>query len=51
MNSIKVRAHGNSKMDGAWSIGGGIGRYFGHGFRGDITVDHLFNSEHRKHFL
>jgi opacity protein-like surface antigen len=33
-----------TKMDGAWSIGGGIGRYFGHGFRGDITVDHLFDA-------
>jgi opacity protein-like surface antigen len=34
----------DTKLDGAWSIGGGIGRYFGRGFRGDITVDHLFNS-------
>jgi opacity protein-like surface antigen len=34
----------NTSLDGAWSVGGGIGRYFGHGFRGDITVDHLFDS-------
>jgi opacity protein-like surface antigen len=34
----------DTKLDGTWSIGGGIGRYFGRGFRGDITVDHLFNS-------
>jgi opacity protein-like surface antigen len=36
-------AHGTT-MDGAWSVGGGIGRYFGRGFRGDITVDHLFDA-------
>jgi opacity protein-like surface antigen len=34
----------DTKLDGAWSVGGGIGRYFGNGFRGDITVDHLFNA-------
>jgi opacity protein-like surface antigen len=32
-------------MDGAWSIGGGIGRYFGRGFRGDITIDHIFDAD------
>ncbi|MBA2127078.1 porin family protein [Hyphomicrobium methylovorum] len=35
--------HGN-KMDGTWTVGGGIGRYFGRGFRGDITVDYLFDN-------
>ena len=35
----------NVKSDDAWSIGGGIGRYFGHGFRGDLTIDHLFNAD------
>ena len=35
----------NTSIDNSWSIGGGIGRYFGGGFRGDITVDHLFDSE------
>lgn len=34
----------NSSIDNAWSVGGGIGYYFGRGFRGDITVDHLFDS-------
>lgn len=34
----------DTKMDGAWTVGGGIGRYFGRGFRGDITVDHLFDA-------
>jgi opacity protein-like surface antigen len=34
----------NSKEDGAWSVGGGIGRYFGDRLRGDVTVDYLFNS-------
>lgn len=36
-------AHDTS-LDGGWSVGGGIGRYFGNGFRGDITVDYLFDS-------
>ncbi len=35
----------NTSIDGSWSVGGGIGRYFGSGFRGDITVDHLFDSQ------
>lgn len=35
----------DTKMDGAWSVGGGIGRYFGRGFRGDVTVDYLFNAD------
>ena len=26
-------------MDNAWSVGGGIGRYFGRGIRGDITYE------------
>ena len=34
----------DTNLDGAWSVGGGIGRYFGRGFRGDITVDHLFDA-------
>lgn len=34
----------DTDMSGAWSVGGGIGRYFGRGFRGDITVDHLFDA-------
>ncbi len=35
----------STKEDGAWSVGGGIGRYFGNYFRGDVTVDHLFDSK------
>lgn len=42
--SFNGRDVGNTKEEGAWSVGGGIGRYFGGGFRGDITVDHLFDS-------
>jgi opacity protein-like surface antigen len=34
----------NNSIDNSWSVGGGIGRYFGLGFRGDITVDHLFDA-------
>jgi opacity protein-like surface antigen len=28
-----------------WGIGGGIGAYFGRGFRADITVEHNFESD------
>ncbi|SFV27907.1 outer membrane protein [Hyphomicrobium facile] len=42
--SFSGREVGNASQDGAWSVGGGIGRYFGRGFRGDITVDHIFDS-------
>ncbi|HVX36512.1 MAG TPA: outer membrane beta-barrel protein [Hyphomicrobium sp.] len=34
----------DTDMGSAWSIGGGIGHYFGRGFRGDVTVDYLFNA-------
>lgn len=34
----------DTDMSGAWSVGGGIGRYFGRGFRGDVTVDYLFDA-------
>lgn len=27
-------------VDNGWSIGGGVGRYFGGGFRGDLTLEH-----------
>ena len=32
-------------IDSTWSAGGGIGRYFGNGFRGDITVDYRFEAD------
>lgn len=35
----------DTSIDNTWSIGGGIGMYFGRNFRGDITVDHLFATE------
>ena len=35
----------NEWSDNSWSIGGGIGRYFGRGFRGDLTIDHLFDAD------
>ena len=42
--SFSGREVGDTSQDGAWSVGGGIGRYFGRGFRGDITIDHIFDS-------
>lgn len=35
----------NVNIDNSWSIGGGIGHYFGRGFRGDLTIDHLFDAD------
>ncbi|MGL4395077.1 MAG: outer membrane protein [Hyphomicrobium sp.] len=34
-----------TSIDNTWSVGGGVGVYFGRGFRGDITVDHRFESD------
>lgn len=34
-----------TRLDGAWSVGGGIGRYFTPNIRGDITVDHRFEAD------
>ena len=34
-----------TSIDNTWGVGGGIGVYFGRGFRGDITVDHNFESD------
>ena len=33
-----------ASIDSNWGYGGGVGMYFGHGFRGDLTVDHLSES-------
>ena len=35
----------DSSIDNTWGIGGGIGVYFGRGFRGDITIDHNFDAD------
>ncbi len=32
-------------IDSSWSVGGGIGRYFGNGFRGDVTVEQRFETD------
>ena len=34
-----------TSIDSTWSAGGGIGRYFGNGFRGDLTYDHRFEAD------
>ncbi len=34
----------NTEIDGAWTLGGGIGRYFTDSFRADVTYDHRFES-------
>jgi opacity protein-like surface antigen len=35
----------NASIDNNWGFGGGIGLYFGRGFRGDLTVDVLRESD------
>lgn len=35
----------DSKIGNTWGVGGGVGVYFGRGFRGDVTVEHNFNSD------
>ena len=35
----------NTGIDGTWSVGGGVGYYFGSRLRGDITVDYIADSE------
>lgn len=39
-----------TKSEGAWSVGGGIGQYYAWGFRGDITVDHMFDATNESNF-
>ena len=34
-----------TSIDSTWSVGGGIGHYFGNGFRGDVTWDHRFEAD------
>ena len=34
-------------IDGNWNVGGGIGRYFTSNIRGDVTVEHRFESDVR----
>jgi opacity protein-like surface antigen len=35
----------DENIDSTWSFGGGVGRYFGNGFRGDLTWDHRFEAD------
>lgn len=35
----------DTDMENTWTVGGGVGRYFGNGFRGDITLDHRFEAD------
>ena len=35
----------DESIDSTWSAGGGIGRYFGGGLRGDMTWDHRFEAD------
>jgi opacity protein-like surface antigen len=35
----------NTEIDGTWSIGGGIGRYFTETIRADVTYDHRFEAD------
>jgi opacity protein-like surface antigen len=35
----------DTEIDSTWSVGGGIGRHLGHGFRADITYDYRFEAD------
>lgn len=35
----------DTSIDSTWSIGGGIGRHLGHGFRFDVTYDYRFEAD------
>ncbi|MCH9808756.1 MAG: outer membrane beta-barrel protein [Alphaproteobacteria bacterium] len=35
----------NEEMDGAWSLGGGVGYYFTPSIRGDVTVERRFETD------
>ncbi|MDX2307453.1 MAG: outer membrane beta-barrel protein [Hyphomicrobium sp.] len=35
----------DTELEGAWTLGGGIGRYFTHNWRGDVTYDHRFEAD------
>ena len=35
----------NTDFQGAWTLGGGIGRYFSNTIRGDVTYDHRFEAD------
>ncbi|HML29747.1 MAG TPA: porin family protein, partial [Hyphomicrobium sp.] len=39
-----------TKQGGGWTVGGGIGQYYAWGFRGDITVDHMFDAKNETNF-
>jgi opacity protein-like surface antigen len=44
ISQVGIDDHLRTSIDDSWSLGGGIGRYFTCQLRGDITVDHRFES-------
>lgn len=40
INPPSAIASASSDIDSGWSFGGGVGRYFGLGFRGDLTLEY-----------
>ncbi len=36
---------GTSDIDDGWSVGGGVGMYFGSGFRGDLTLEYRTSTD------
>ncbi len=45
MTEIGIYDLTETDIDSAWSVGGGIGRYFGGGIRGDLTWSHRFEAD------
>lgn len=48
VDNFWVEGYGHSDdidIDNGWSIGGGLGKYIGGGFRGDVTLDYRFGTD------
>ncbi|MEQ1653025.1 MAG: porin family protein [Hyphomicrobium sp.] len=45
MTEIGIYDLTEEKIGSTWSFGGGVGRYFGNGFRGDLTYDHRIEAD------
>lgn len=45
MTEAGIYTLSDTAIDGTWSFGGGVGRYFGGGFRGDLTWDHISEAD------
>ncbi|MEZ5899639.1 MAG: outer membrane protein [Hyphomicrobium sp.] len=45
VNPPSAISGGNSDIDNGWGVGGGVGMYFGRGFRGDLTLEYRTSAD------